>query len=128
MAKKKIKRRYTNTKDMDLPVRFVPKFLEDADGRPHVIRVLRSRLQQLKDDAGVDSYQKDLLAQRAVFIAAKLETMEVEAVTSNRIDFGSYTQACNCLIGLLKCLGLSRKTKEVIDLKSYIKQKKKRKI
>lgn len=127
MAKKKTKRRYTNTKDMDLPARFVPKFLDDADGRPHVIRVLRNRLQQLKDDAGVDSYQKDLLAQRAVFIAAKLETMEVDAVTNNVIDFGSYTQACNCLIGLLKCLGLSRKAKEVIDLKTYVRSKRRNK-
>ena len=108
---------------MDLPARFVPKFLDDADGRPHVIRVLRNRLQQLKDDAGVDSFQKDLLAQRAIFIAAKLETMEVEAMTKNHIDFGSYVQATNCLIGLLKSLGLQRKAKEVMNLKSYIKSK-----
>jgi hypothetical protein len=123
MIQMKNKRKYTSTKDMNLPARFVPKFLDDADGRPHVIRVLRNRLEQLKDDAGVDSYQKDLLAQRAIFIAAKLETMEVEAMTKNHIDFGSYTQATNCLLGLLKSLGLQRKAKEVMNLKSYIRSK-----
>jgi hypothetical protein len=125
MKERTKKRKYVSTKAMDLPTRFVPKFLDDADGRPHVIRVLRNRLQQLKDDAGVDSFQKDLLAQRAIFIAAKLETMEVEAMTNNHIDFGSYTQATNCLIGLLKCLGLSRKAKEVESLQHYVKKRKK---
>jgi hypothetical protein len=117
------KRQYTSTKNMDLPARFKPQFLDNLDGRPHIVRVLRNRLQQLKDDCGCNSYQKDILCQRAVFITAKLETMECQAIEKGFIDFGSYTQAVNCLIGLLKSLGLQRKTKEVMNLKSYIKSK-----
>lgn len=117
------KRKYVNTKDQDLPARFKPQFLDNLDGRPHVVRTLRNRLQQLKDDCGCDSYQKSILAERCVFLTTKLETMECQAIEKGIIDFGSYVQAVNCLIGLLKSLGLQRKAKEVESLQSYVKGK-----
>ena len=123
MKKKKSKRKYTNTKAMNLPERFDPKFLDDADGRSAAIKELRRRFRRLKEDAGIDSYQKDILAKRAIFVACKLETMEVAAATTGEFNAGVYVQAVNCLVGLLKCLGLERKAKKVTNLRSYVEAK-----
>lgn len=129
---KKVKRDYINTKNMDLPARFEPHFLDDADGRCVAVKELRRRLERLKTDAAIDSYQKQIIAQRCVFLTARLETQEVVAAQGGRFDAGCYVQAVNCLIGLLKCLGLQRQAREVVNLRTYVeskqKQKQKRKI
>jgi hypothetical protein len=97
----------------------VPKFWEEQDGRYAVAREIRSRVQRLREDAGADSFQKDVLCQRAVFIALQLESMEIAAVESGKFDPGSYTQMVNCLVGLLRSLGLERKAK-TIGLDAYL--------
>jgi hypothetical protein len=105
-----------------LPTRFTPRFLEDADKRIAVIRGLHQRIDRLKKECNADSYQKELLVERAVFIASQLETNEVMALEGEKpLDVGSHIQATNCLIGLLKSLGLERKAKRVTSLKEYVK-------
>jgi hypothetical protein len=105
-----------------LPTRFTPRFLADADRRIAVIRGLHQRIERLKKETGADSYQKELLVERAVFITAQLETNEVMALEGEKpLDVGSHIQATNCLIGLLKSLGLERKAKRVTSLKEYVK-------
>lgn len=123
MTKKTEKRAYTNTKPSTLPVRFQPRFLDDTDGRCSAIRELRERLEKLKTDAAIDSYQKLLLAERAVFLTCKLETQESEAVKTGQFDGGAYVQGLNCLLGLLKSLGLNKRTKQVTNLRDYVQKK-----
>ena len=106
-----------------LPRKFDVRFLEEADGRLVAIKELRKRVEQLKADTGVDSCQKDLLCRRACFVAAKLESMEVTAIETGKLEVGQYVQGVNCLVGLLRCLGLERKRKQ-IGLTEYVNNQK----
>ncbi len=106
---------------VDLPARFEPMFWGDADRRSGVVKEVRRRYDVLMQDSGAESYQKDLICQRAIFISIQLETMEVEAAQSGKFDPGCYTQMVNTLLGLLKALGLERQTKKTVDLKAYVK-------
>jgi hypothetical protein len=99
--------------------RFVPRFWEDTDGRCSVIKLIRQRYENLKDDTGADTLQKDLLCQRATFISLQLETMEIDATNGDPFDAGVYGQLTNSLIAILKSLGLERKTK-VQSLRAYV--------
>ena len=107
----------------ELPARFVPRFWErDADSRSIAYREVSKRYQHLKTDAGVDSYQKELLAQRAIFIALQIETMEVSAMEGGHFEAGQYVQAVNALSGLLTKLGLEPRKPKTIDVATYLKQ------
>ena len=54
-----------------------------------------------------------------------LETKEVLAAEGGELDLGSYVQGINCLVGLLRALGLEKRIKSVTDLKTYLDEKKK---
>lgn len=107
-----------------LPIRFEPRFLETADQRQKAIKLLRQRLVRLKEEAGCDSFQKEMLAEQAIFVAVQLETMKVNALEGKEFSPGSYTQMVNCLAGLLKALGLERQAAKVIDLNTYLERAK----
>jgi hypothetical protein len=103
-----------------VPARFTPRFWEGADGRCAVVKEIQRRHERLRRDSGADSYQKELLCQRAVFISLQLETAEREATeTTGKFDAGVYTQMTNSLMGLLRALGLERKV-QAIGLRAYI--------
>ena len=102
-----------------IPDVFSPEFWSDQDSRLHVARTIKRMVARLMDDAGADSYQKELLSQRAVFLALQLETAEIEAARSGNFDPGQYTQGVNALLGLLKALGLEKKARKV-GLKDYL--------
>jgi hypothetical protein len=114
-----------SNKLVTLPERFVPQFWDEADGRVAVIKEIKRRCESLKADAQADSYQKDLLCQRAIFIVVQLETFEVVALQNGGLNAGVYTQMTNTLIGLLKSLGLERRAKQIDSLASYINKKRK---
>lgn len=107
-------------KQISIPEKFTPRFWEEVDGRFSIAKEIRRRYDMLREDTAADSYQKDILCQRAVFISVQLETMEIEATESGRFDPGVYTQMTNALLGLLKSLKLDRKVKDVADLKAYM--------
>jgi hypothetical protein len=113
----KLKRR-----DGTLPVRFQPRFWEDADKRVALVRAIQDRVATLKADTGADSRQKEILVQRAVFLTSVLETAEINAITGQPFDLGSYTQGINSLIGVLRALGLERKAKQ-LGLATYVRGK-----
>lgn len=94
-----------------------------ADQRQSAIRLIRKRLERLKEEAGCDSFQKELLAEQAIFIAVQLETMKVNALEGQPFDAGVYTQMVNCLSGLLSKLGLSKSAVQVLDLDTYLAKK-----
>lgn len=107
-------------KEIKLPAKFQPRFwVRDTDGRCAAVKEIRERVETLKQDTQADSYQKQLICERAVFVALKLETMEIEATESGQFDMGVYTQAVNCLMGCLKALGLEKQVPKTLDLKAY---------
>ena len=67
-----------------------------------------------------ESFQQELLARRAVFIAVQLETMEAKALDGEDIDVGVYTQGANALSGLLTKLGLKKAAKQAVALDTYL--------
>lgn len=104
-----------------LPERFEPRFWETTDQRQGVVKEIRRRLEALRDDAGVDSVQKEMLVRRAIFISIQLETMEVQSVETGDFQAGVYTQMTNALSGLLSKLGLEQQTtKKVVNLHEYV--------
>lgn len=103
-----------------LPDQFVVKFWDAADKRQVVVKEIIRRYELLKADCGADSYQKDLLCQRAVFMAVQLESMEITAVQDGIFSDGVYTQMSNALLGLLKTLGLEKKISDVVNLNEYV--------
>jgi len=109
-------------KPVEIAKKFVPKFWEDIDQRCSIVREVRTRYANLIEQAGADSVQKTMLAQRAVFINIRLETMECEAAQGGAFDEGVYTQMVNTLTGLLKSLGLNRQQADAtMNLKAYVK-------
>lgn len=110
-----------------LPQKFTPQLLAHADGRYAVVKLLRRRLERLKKECGADSYQKELLCERAVFIALQLETLEAQASEGTPIEITVYTQMFNSLSGALSKLGLERNIKEVEDLRLYVEKNGKKK-
>lgn len=104
-----------------LPARFVPKFWRDADRRVALVREIENRVERMKADVNADSYQKEVLAERAVFLLALLETSERGALEGTKpLDLGSYVQTVNSLLGLLRSLGLERRVKKVMGLTQYV--------
>jgi hypothetical protein len=106
-----------------LPAKFVPRFWIEADRRTAIAREIIGRVKALKESVGADSPQKELLVERCAFIALQLESAEVGAIEGEPYDQGSYVQSVNCLIGLLKVLGLERKVKNITDLKTYMRER-----
>lgn len=106
------KNKSTEKKYSELSKKFTPRFIETGDQRSSIIKELRNRYEQLKVDAGVDSYQKDIICRRAIFIAVYLETQEVLAAETGQMDFGSYAAGVNALSGLLTKLGLEKHAKK----------------
>lgn len=105
------------------PETFEPLFWEDADGRNVVVKTIRKKYEQLKEDSGADSLQKEMICQRAVFLATRLESMEMVALDKGQADWGVYVQGVNSLVGLLKSLGLEKKAKQV-NLSDYLEARK----
>jgi hypothetical protein len=117
------KTREQRTKEISIPARFTPRFFDVLDGRCGVVKEIHKRYKRLKADTNANNYQKDLLCQRAVFIAIQLETMECVAAQTGEQDPGVYTQMVNTLMGLLKTLGIESKAANVVNLKAYVDEK-----
>lgn len=113
------KKRIGKTDAIALPSTFQVRFWEVADGRFHAIKLVRKRVRELKQDCGCDSMQKDLLCQRVVFLSLQLEAQERAAAEGGEFNAGVYTQQLNCLLGILKALGLEKRMKKV-GLSQYI--------
>jgi len=118
------KTREQRKQELVLPQKFSPQFWETADQRFGIVKEIRQRYKQLKQDAGADSFQKDMLCQRAIFIAVQLETMECIATESGKFDPGVYTQMANSLLGLLKTLGIQKQGAKANDIQAFLKERK----
>lgn len=101
------------------------RLISECDHRLAVVKEMRRRLEQLKDDAGLDSIQQEWLAARAVFMVARIESLEVAATEgSDDFEWGAYLQAVNCLSGVLGKLGIDRKLiDQSATLEEYVESK-----
>jgi hypothetical protein len=107
-----------------LPTKFDVRVFEDCDQRYTQIKRLRRTLHKLMEEVNADTIAKQMLCRRVIFLAAQLESMEVAATETKKLDFGRYTQSVNALSGLLAKLGLERQCKpEIHNLESYIHSK-----
>lgn len=100
--------------------KFVPRLWLNADRRLAIVRRIKAQVDLLQQHANADSFQKQLLCQRAVFLALQLETAEREALETGKLDMGVYTQGCNALSGLLTKLGLSKQSAAVDKLRVHL--------
>ena len=107
-------------KDVAISKKFVPRFWEGEDGRSVIVKEIRRRVDTLIAETGADSYQKQILIQRAVFVLLQVETMEIEAARNGRPVDGVYGQLVNTLQGLLKTLGIEKQMPKTVDLKAYV--------
>ena len=120
MAKTLTKRSVQQQKELRISNTFVPSFWEQVDGRLASVKRIKRRLEALRKDAKVDSVQKEMLCQRAVFLALQIETVEQKAAQGEVVNSGQYCQSCNALLGLLRHLGLnSASSAKRISLKEY---------
>lgn len=106
---------------------FSLRLIGEADSRYAVVKAMRSRLEQLKADANVDSIQKEWLCGRAVFLVGYLESQEVEALEGTEIDWRRYLMATRALTDVLNKLGLDRELRSAQRLADYIAENKKSK-
>ena len=107
-----------------LPAKFVPKFWSrDADLRSITYKAVSKKYEALKRDAGVDCIQKEMLAQRAIFLALQIETMEVQCMENGDFNAAIYTAMVNALSGLLTKLGLEPRKPKTIDVKAYLRDR-----
>jgi hypothetical protein len=119
--------RRQRSREVSLSNKFTPRFWEDSDNRIGVVKLIRRRFELLKAHAGGhESMQRDLLCQRCAFVSVILETKEVKAAEGEDLDLGSYIQGINCLVGLLRALGLEKRIKSAGDLKAYLNEKEKK--
>ena len=79
--------------------------ISEADSRYAVVKEMRKRLEQLKEDCGVDSIQKEWLCGRAVVLLAYLESQEVDALEGKQIDWRQYLSAVKAFGDVLVKLG-----------------------
>lgn len=99
---------------------FPLRTLDNADRRFAIVKELHHRLEQLKEDAGVQTLQREWLAARAVFLVARIESLEFDCVTGKTINWREYLSATKCLSDVLKSLGLDRERKTTKRLSEYI--------
>ena len=86
--------------------------ISEADSRYAVVKEMRKRLEQLKNECGVDSIQKEWLCGRAVVMLAYLESLEVDALEGKPIDWRQYLGAVKSFGDVLNKLGLKKDTLE----------------
>ena len=110
----------------EIPAQFSEDWLSKLDGRTRIARAVRDRLGELYADLGGEdslSYQERSLCKRIVWLEALIETQELALARGEEVEQGRLTQSINALVGLLKTVGLDRRTREVPDLQSYLKRR-----
>lgn len=113
-------------KNAEIPTSYSADWLEKLDGRTQLARAVNERYTHLTNDLGGHdalSYQRRSLAKRAIWIEAVIEQQEAAMARGEEVDQGKLTQAVNSLMGVLKTLGLDRKTKDVPNLSDYLRAK-----
>ena len=113
------------TPDGTLSTTFKPQFWRDADSRLGVVKEIKRRHAQLVQDTAADSFQKIALAERASFLLVWMESQEREAIACGEfVNLGTYLQALNTLLGLMRTLGLAKQARDCGTLENHLRKKK----
>lgn len=119
-AKPLSKKRKQQEKDVQLSTTFSPRFWSDADGRIALVKKIRRKADEYKEDCGADNAMMDTLCERAAFLRVRIDTYEIEYAEGKAIPDGVYTQMVNCLSGLLSKLGLETKERAPESLSTIL--------
>jgi hypothetical protein len=106
---------------------FALKALNNADHRFAVVKELHRRLERLKTEHCIETFSRECLAARAVFLVARLESLEMDAVEGKQISWRDYIAGTKALADVLKRLGLSQERKTAKRLQDYVLENKKSK-
>jgi hypothetical protein len=101
---------------------FALKTLNNADHRFAIVKELHRRLERLLEDTGATTLQREFMAARAIFLVARCEALEYDAVTGKQINWREYFQATKTLADVLKSLGMSEERKTTKRLSDYLDQ------
>jgi hypothetical protein len=104
---------------------FSLRLIDQADHRFAVVKQMKARVDQLLDEAGCETFAKQCLAGRAVFILSYLESTELDALEGKQIDWKMYFQSVRSLGDVLAKIGLDKEAKQTIQLSQYIESSKK---
>jgi hypothetical protein len=63
------------------------------------------------------------LVKRLLWLECVVESKEQQLADGIEVDLGGYTQAVNSLLGLLRALGLERKTRPVRRLREHLQDR-----
>lgn len=109
--------------------KYRPGFLENIDARTHLYELLHTAHNEVLNDCGGKeqlSHVKLCLIERFVFLEHTLRRIEREIAVKDIIksteQLSRWIQALNSIIGLAKTIGLERRGKKVVNLKTYIKE------
>lgn len=111
------------------PKRFEAGFLAKMDRRTEVYGILHSAYREVLDDMGGEeslSHIQVALAERFVFLEFVLRAMEQRIAKNPKKSeemLSRWIQALNSLTGLAKAIGLEKRAKKAITLKSYVREK-----
>lgn len=125
-TKRKRRPRLKGKERLALESRWHPRLLTEADSRRTLVKEIRQRAEMLANDCGVDSFQKQMLAEEAVFLHLMLETVKTEMAEglTPTLEMGQYVQVANALSGLLTKLGLERAIPKADTFEDYLSSKK----
>jgi hypothetical protein len=101
---------------------FELRSIEQLEGRFHIVKLLKKRLQQLLDETGSESLQQEALAARCVSLIAYCEHCEIALHTGEEVNFRNYISAINAIATVLKLLGLQRYAGPTKRLASWLEE------
>ena len=106
---------------------FSLKMIDQADHRFAVVKQMKARVDQLLEESGSDTFAKQCLAGRAVFILSYLESTELDALEGKQIDWKMYFQSVRSLGEVLSKIGMDKEAKSAVRLADYIDSLEKKK-
>jgi len=120
------KRKYSNSKPLELPDKYAAGYLQNLDKRTILFETLNTAYVEILNDlGGVESlsHLQLSLVERYVFLEHILQRLELRIARNPKKSselLGGWIQGLNSLLGLSKTIGLKRNSKQVMNLKNYI--------
>lgn len=92
-----------------LPVKFTPRWLDSADQRQAIVKSIRRRIDQIKEETGCNTLIREMLIEELVFLSVWNASNRLRYLETGEYDAGTAIQALNALSGLASKLGIDRK-------------------
>jgi hypothetical protein len=115
-----------STKMITLPERYEPGFLASMDRRTDLYRTLLANYEEIVEDSGGEvalAHTMRALIERFVFLEAMLQRLETQIVLEPKKTgtlVNRWIQGVNTLQGLAGRIGIERRLKKTLTLKTYL--------